>query len=198
MENYKPNSFLSKEKTRSEKQVDRVIAGTAKVKKKSDLQKLAGSILSEDVGHVKTYLLMDVLLPAVKKAILDIVTNGTDMLLYGEGGRKKKSSETKVSYQSYYAKPQKDYADRPSRRDIYDFDNLLFETREDAQMTLDSLMEIASSYDSASVSDLYDLAGVDIENTAAANYGWTNLAGSKIVPADGGYILKLPKPIPIV
>lgn len=197
MENYKPNSFLSKEKdVKSEKKVKKAITGVAKVKEKSNLQKLIGMFISEDIGNVKSFIIMDVIIPAAKKAILDVITNGTDMLLYGDSGRKKQTTGSKASYQSYYAKPQNTYSNRKTQN-VYDFDNLLFETRDDANSVLDSLQEIINNYNAASVADLYDLSDVTIENTAAENYGWSNISDSKVVRVPEGYVLKLPKPSPI-
>ena len=106
MEEYKPNSHKSKEEQKDlvpEKRVEKVISGTVKPKKKSEMQKFADVFISEDVNNVKSYIVMDVLVPAIKKAISDIVTNGIDMILYGEAGKSKKNSTaSKVSYQKYY------------------------------------------------------------------------------------------------
>ena len=93
MEEYKPNSHRSKEERKEsipEKHVEKVISGTVKPKKKSEMQKFADVFISEDVNNVKSYIVMDVLVPAIKKAISDIVTNGIDMILYGEAGKSKK------------------------------------------------------------------------------------------------------------
>ena len=97
MEQYGPNSHKSKEAQKegaasSDKKVEKVISGSAKPKKKGEMQKFADVFISEDVGNVKSYILMDVLVPAIKKAISDIVTNGIDMILYGETGRTRKAS----------------------------------------------------------------------------------------------------------
>lgn len=93
MEEYKPNSHKSKEEQKNlvpEKRVEKVISGTVKPKKKSEVQKFADVFISEDVNNVKSYIVMDVLVPAIKKAISDIVTNGIDMILYGEAGKSKR------------------------------------------------------------------------------------------------------------
>ena len=73
MAEYKSNSNRSKEQS-SDKKVEKVISGNAKVKKRS--------ALSDDIQNIKSYVVMDVLIPAAKKAISDIVTNGIDMILY--------------------------------------------------------------------------------------------------------------------
>ncbi len=204
MEEYKPNSHKSKEAQKEEasppdKKVEKVISGSAKPKKKGEMQKFADVFISEDVVNVKSYILMDVLVPAIKKAISDIVTNGIDMILYGETGRTRKaSSGTKVSYGKYYDREPDRRRDRPvSSRGGYDYDDIVFETRGDAEKVLDSMNDIISQYGVVSVLDLYDLADVSTDNYAANKYGWTDISGCKAIRVRDGYILKLPRALPL-
>lgn len=202
MEDYKPNSHAYKEAQKealSEKKVEKVILGTAKTKKKNEIRKLADVFISEDVGSVKSYILLDVLVPAIKKAISDIVTNGIDMILYGGSGRgKKKSDGSKVSYGSYYDSPssRKD-SNYLKARSGFDYDEIVFDTRGDAEAVLDAMNEIISSYGVVSVGDLYDLASVSTNNYAVNKYGWSDIEGCRAIRVRDGYILKLPKPYPL-
>ena len=74
-----PNSHKYKaenqNKPGTEKKVEKVINGTAKVRKKTEARKFADIFISEDVSNVKEYIFMDVLVPGIKKAISDIVVN---------------------------------------------------------------------------------------------------------------------------
>lgn len=202
MDNYKPNSHRVKEAERDsnvpEKKVEKVISGTAKSKKKGEMQKFADVFISEDVGNVKSYIIMDVLIPAVKKAISDVVTNGIDMILYGEAGKSKKSpNSSKISYRAYYDKEndrKREYSSTPRG---FDYDNLLFETRGDAEAVLDAMNDIITQYGVVSVADLYDLANMDNDNYSTNKYGWTNIQGCKTVRVRDGYILKLPRAMPL-
>mgnify|MGYP004450855969 CR=1 FL=1 len=83
MENYPSNSHKAREEV-AEKKVEKVVSGKTSTKKKSGMRKLSDTFLSEDVSNVKSYIFSEVLLPAAKKLVSDIVTNGIDMLLYGE------------------------------------------------------------------------------------------------------------------
>ena len=83
MENYPSNSHKAREEV-AEKKVEKVVSGKTSTKKKSGIRKLSDTFLSEDVSNVKSYIFSEVLLPAAKKLVSDIVTNGIDMLLYGE------------------------------------------------------------------------------------------------------------------
>lgn len=202
MENYKPNSHRSreeqKEKAAEKKPVEKAVTGAVKVKKKNEIRKFADVFISEDVANVKTYIISDVLIPAAKKAISDIVTNGIDMLLYGETGHsKKRSVADRISYNKYYD-------DRSGRRDYsaartrtgYSYDDVILESRGEAEHVLDLMNELIETYGIASVGDLYDLVGITGEYTDQ-KYGWTNLRNAEPIRVKDGYMLKLPKAIPI-
>lgn len=200
MEEYKPNSRKSKEESASEKKIERVISGSAKPKKKNDIQKLADVFISEDVGNVKSYIIMDVLIPAIKKAVSDIVTNGIDMILYGESGRTKSgSTASKVSYRNYYEKPneRRSTYNSSASRGGFDYEDIIFNTRGDAETVLDAMNEVISRYGVISVADLYDLSDVSMDNYTANKYGWTDISGCKTVRVRDGYILKLPRALPL-
>ena len=194
MEDYESNSDKARQEQQSEKKVEAVITGAAKTRKKGEMQKFA------DVNNVKSYILMEVIVPAVKKAISDIVTTGIDMILYGEAGRSKKNgTASKVSYRNYYDQG----ADRVragsagNRRNTPDYDDILFDTRGDAEAVLDAMNDIISQYGTVSVSDFYDLARVPNDNFTMNRYGWTNIGGATAVRVRDGYILKLPRAIPL-
>ena len=60
-------------------------------------------------------------------------------------------------------------------------------------MRMDELIE---KFKVASVADLYDLVGVSCDYTAN-NYGWTNLRNASVVRVRDGYLLKLPRALPL-
>jgi hypothetical protein len=204
MDEYRPNSHKSRDEKREappEKKIEKVISGEAKSKKKSDVQRFADVFIQEDVKNVKTYIFMDVLVPAIKKAISDIVRNGIDMILYGEADRgRKNANASKVSYGKYYESDnnrRREYTPVPARNN-YDFDDLLFETRGDADAVLEAMNDIISQYGVVSIADLYDLANVTTNNYTAAKYGWTNIPTNLTpVRVRDGYILKLPRALPL-
>lgn len=197
MEDYKSNSDKARQEQQSEKKVEAVITGAAKTRKKGEMQKFADVFIAEDANNVKSYILMEVIVPAVKKAISDIVTTGIDMILYGEAGRSKKNgTASKVSYRNYYDQGA-DRVRAGNRRNTPDYDDILFDTRGDAEAVLDAMNDIISQYGTVSVSDFYDLARVPNDNFTMNRYGWTNIGGATAVRVLDGYILKLPRAIPL-
>ena len=81
-----PNShrYKAEQAKASEKKVQKIVSGNVKTRKKSEMSKFKDTIFAEDVNSVKSYLFIDVIIPAIKKAIFETVTNGVDMMLYGE------------------------------------------------------------------------------------------------------------------
>lgn len=194
MENYPSNSHKAREEV-AEKKVEKVVSGKTSTKKKSGIRKLSDTFLSEDVSNVKSYIFSEVLLPAAKKLVSDIVTNGTNMLLYGEI-KNKKGNSSKVSYSRYYDDRSRDYRS-PVVRNIFDYDEIIFETRGDAEAVLDAMYDILNQYKVVSVAELYDLANITTHNYTCNNYGWIDLRGSSVVRVRDGYILKLPRALAI-
>lgn len=198
MEEYKPNSHKSKEEQQAEKKVEKVVSGSVKARKKSEIQKFADVFIQEDAQKVKSYILMDVLVPAVKKAISDIVTNGVDMILYGETGQtKKRGSASKVSYRSYYEK-RDDRRDHSSGRTRtgYDYDDIVLDNRGETEEVLSRMDELIAAYGLVSVADFYDLVGITGSYTDN-KYGWTDIRSASVVRVRDGYMIKLPRALPL-
>lgn len=202
MESCPSNSHKAREEntlsSQKKKQITKVTKGTVRTKKKNEMSKLGNMFISEDASKVKSYILMDVLVPTIKKAISDIVKNGVDMILYGEVGQnKKRTYASTVSYRDYYDNGSRSVSrfDDPSRartRVGYNFDDIILETRGEAEEVLSSMDELIETYGSVSVADMYDLVGISCEYTDN-KYGWKNIRTAEPVRVRDGYMLKLPR-----
>lgn len=200
---YKPNSHKYREaqaKAQAEKrEITKVVNGKAKVKKKNELHKLADVFISEDVKNVKSYVFNDVLVPAIKKAISDIVRDGIDMILYGDtGGRGRRSSGSNyVSYRNYSdRRDDRGARPEPRQRSRFDMDEILYESRGEAEAVLTHMCDTIERYGLVTVSDMYDMS--DLEQPYTGNkYGWTNVRTAEVMRVRDGYVIKLPKAMPI-
>lgn len=191
---YKPNSHRYKEDQKEpKKKVEKVVKGTVKTKKKS---KIGNAFISEDANNVGSYIVMDVLVPTIKKAIVDIVTDGINMVFFGGEGRSKSNSNAGyVSYRNYSDSNRgKHYSSSYTRPYIYD--DIILETRGEAEEVLARMDELIDMYDVVSVADLFDLVGKSCQYTDN-NYGWTNIRNAEVVRTRHGYEIKLPKALPI-
>lgn len=200
-EEYKSNSHRSKE-GRTEaltdrNKVEKVVHGRVRTKPKSGVSKITDVFISEDAANVKSYIVMDVLVPAVKKAISDIVRDGIDMILYGESrGRKSSSASGYVSYRDYSRSDDRDRFRDSRSRSSYAHDDIILDSRGEAEEVLTRMDELIDTYGNVSVADLYDLVGKSSEYTDN-KYGWTNIRNAEPIRVRDGYMLKLPKALPI-
>lgn len=202
-ETYQPNSRKFKEEQREaaaeKKKIEKVVTGTVKAKK-NGLRKVTDIFISEDAKNVKSYIFMDVLVPAIKKAVSDIVRDGIDMILYGgTNGGKRETNASKISYRNYYDRRDSDrrYSSDSNRtRTSYSYDDIVLQYRGEAEDVLTRMSEIIESYGVVSVMDLYDLVGIT-GNYTDNKYGWTNISNASVERVRDGYMLKLPRALPI-
>lgn len=206
MDDYKPNSNRFKETQKKEesatqeKKVEKVVTGVVKTKKKSKFNQMMDGFISEDAKNVKSYVFGEVLIPAIKKAISDIVTDGIDIILYGESrGRNKRSAADRVSYRNYY--DDRGRGSRMNERQAimaagYSYDDIILSSRGEAEDVLARMDELMDTYGLVRVADLYDLVGIT-GNYTDNKYGWTNIRNADIVRVRDGYMIKMPRAVPI-
>lgn len=195
---YQPNSHKAKKEAAQKppKDIQKVISGGVKSKEQPMAKKMAKSFLADDISNVKSYILLDVLIPTIKEAISQIIKNGSDMLIFGDvkpiGGRKGGYNYNGITSgkSSIVSSPHR----TANRRAMHDFREVTFETRSDAMEVLSQLNELIENYGSATVEDFYIFIG---EGKTAKytdrKWGWTNLEGRNIERVlGGGYMIDLP------
>lgn len=178
------------------KRAEKIVRGRVKTKK-NEIRKLTDIFISEDAANVKSYIVWDVLVPSIKKALYDIVVNSLDMSLFGgRGGRR--SVADKVSYHDYGSASRRDDRSYSRSRTTsgYSYDDIILETRGEAEAVLSRMDEIMEEYEIVRVADLYDLVGITGEHTDN-KYGWTNIRNAEIERVRDGYRIKMPRALPI-
>lgn len=206
MDNYKPNSNRYNElkaqqsiEEANNKKLESVVSGNVSMRKKTTLKKVADIFFQKDINDVKSYLIMDVLIPEIRDALYNLVMNGLDMMLYdGKRTRKSSSNTMRVNYSAKYNNqtsiPETSNSS-PRTKSGLNFDDVVFDDRMDAEEVLNQMLNIIEQYDSVSVADFCELAGIPGEYTDR-KYGWTSLGAAEVKRiSGGGYILKLPRVI---
>ena len=168
----------------------------ANIKKQS---KYKGAIINEDAGKMKDWLILDVLIPAGKKLVHDIVANGIDILLYGTGGKptgtRRDSNVSRISYRSYYDEPRREplrETRNNSRSDI------IVSSMREGEELLSAAQDVIDMYQNISIADLMELADPNIQTEYTDNYyGWKDLRGARVVPVRDGYLVDMPRAIPL-
>lgn len=187
------------EKSSLEKK-EKIISSTAIQRKTTNRTRLMDLFIKEDVDSVMGYVVSDMIIPGIKYIFLDSLS----MILTGEpvtrgrrSGGTGRRSEGRASYEDYYKKDrgERTYNARNLRDDL-DIGSIVVETRGDAELVMDYLIEQIDRYNVATVGDLYDAVGITMEYTSRGrDYGWTSAEGfRKPYRVRDGYVLDLPRP----
>lgn len=199
------------EKAPAKKEVVRVTKNKAVLRKKPLRRKFIDAFRPEDnVGFVE-HMLIDTLVPSIKDAVADASSEMIYNLLGTSGvGRRSRRRSSGGGYTSYNrmssgrsrGRRDRDDDDRRGRRDrddrrdrpADDAREVVLDTRVEAEEVLDSLIELASKYDFATMRDLLSLIG-EPHNPTHEDWGWSDLRGARIHPVGrDGYLLDLPRP----
>lgn len=176
-----------------------------KVKKSLIGRLISGVAGPEGLPGIGAYVNEEIIKPAIKNIIVDAVTSGINMVMYGDRGhaphrsrhaqgRGRNDYRPSVNYGSSHRNSgvSAEPAERMvrARGDVVDY---VIASRNDASHVLTSLIEYADAYESVSVADYYDLIGVKTVYSDN-NIGWTlaTINRATIVAAQGGWIIKFP------
>lgn len=195
----------------NEKKVERVVDHDVVVKKRGFLDQLLEAFIPEGSTSISDFIVSELIMPTFKKGVSDItnhaanaardaIVDGIEILLYGETRNRSKSVMPRVSYNRYYPRETgpiaAEYAKKARFNDGFYLDDVIVQTRGEAESVLTMMEELISVYGSVSVSDFYDMLDITCPYTNFS-YGWTNLSNSSIVRVSEGYLIKLPKATPL-
>jgi hypothetical protein len=166
-------------------------------RRKSITRSIKQTFFSEDTKNVFQYVVMEVLVPAAKSMIQDMVTQGIEMFLFGEGGssrkRRDRGEKSMVSYSKMYDRGE-DRRYATSRHDRFGLEDIFFADGEEASDVLRDMCDTLEKYDQLSVADYFDMAGIDGATHAHAKWGWTSLKRAKCTHTRNGWAIILPNP----
>lgn len=197
--NSKKEKAQKKESPPPPKKVESVVTGDVTRRRKSAWFRAKESIISEDTGSVGQYVVLEVLLPAFKNMLSDAVSKGVDALLFGESSRIRPSRGDRpggtINYTSMARARRVEPVYgviSPRGRAQHDFNDVILQTRGEAEDVLEGLRQLVDQYQVATVQDFYSLVGIT-GTFADEKWGWYNLQGAGIRPVRGGYLIVLPR-----
>jgi len=180
------------------KKKGKIIKGKTVARKKSLGRRLSETFLGDTLSNVISYAMYEVLIPAAKSTVSDMVSGGVERLLFGSNNRDSRSRRDKgrsfTSYSSYYKQDNKRERDTSRNRARHDMDDIILETRGEAEEVLSQLVDMIEDYGMVTVADFYDLVGIT-GNFTDNKYGWENLSRADIRRVRDGYLIDLPRPI---
>lgn len=187
------------------KKVERVVQGEV-VRRKTPLgRRMSQNLLGGDAQSVWGYVFGEVLIPAARDMIADAVSGGVERMIFGDSAspsRRSRSRGGSNRYQTDYNSVTRgrSYREEPRRevsrksRSNHDFDEIVLETRVEAEEVLDRMEDMIDKYDHVSVADFYELCGVS-SNYTDNKWGWFQLNGANVSRTrGGGYLVSLPRP----
>lgn len=186
----------------SEEPAPKVIRGKIIRRKKSLGDKIKDTFIGgESQKGVLSYLAHEVLIPALKDIVFDVIHQGVERTLYSDGGRLssrrsgyRPNGSNRINYSRYSSDRDREWRREvsPRTRERHSFDDIILESREEAMDVLDEMSTKLEKYKSVSVADLYSILGVTSSYTDE-KWGWFSLREANIVPArGGGFLLVLP------
>lgn len=194
-----------------EKKIESVVTNEVEKRKKSLFKRFVSVFIGGDSKSVVQYVFTEVLIPQAKDMITEAASSGFERLIYGDNQQSRgyrRSSRTgytqgPTNYTRYAVRGNNPIG-RPSgesHRPVHQartqsVDDILLATRIEAETVLERLYDLLKEYESASVADLYSLVGLS-SNYTDQKWGWTDLHGSEVRRVRDGYILELPKAVPL-
>lgn len=182
-----------------EKKVTPVVRTSAVRRKKPVGRRFAETFFGGgDARSVWGFVFLDVLLPGAQEIFLDGLYTGMERMILGESrGRSRRGLHRRDSHTPYHRANKEDPRDRQlSRRarSSHNFDEVLLNSRAEAEEVLDGLYTLIEKYEVATVADMYDLADIQ-SNYQDSKWGWEDLRGARVVRTrGGGWLLDLPRP----
>lgn len=176
------------------------------------------ALFENDLKTVGTELIYEVMIPKAKDIVADLFISGIEKAIYGDdagssrshysgySGYSSQAPTRRASYDAYYDQRNGRYytpESTVSRRPKVRWDRIVMVSRPKAIELLDSLRADIRRYNYVTVLDLYDYVtdvdeelGTQIDSEFTDNnIGWYNLDRVPIEAVQGGYWLKLPKPV---
>lgn len=190
----KPNSHKYRdtqaEKRKREKLSPVVKNGGVVSTKKPLRQKFTETFMSEDMGDIKNYILMDLIIPGIKNVALDIL----ETAFFGTKSQRRFGNDSRTDYRSKYdskkqGRERYERDDRRSRRDDrLDYRNIVLLNRSDAESVIDQLHRRIDKYGAVSIAELFDLID-EPSNYNDNNWGWTDERDIGIRRVSRGYLI---------
>ena len=184
-----------------EKKIEKVISGTAKTKQKSGVSKVTNALFAEDIKSVIPFVIDEYVIPIFKKGMYEAFNAVLETMIYGKDGRPRKrnsSDNGKPSYQGYYDKNKDRERGIPASRSWSDYeaDDIWLEDRGDAEAVLWRMRDYLEEYGTVSVAEAKQFAGLKYEYTDN-KYGWTDLRSAYVSRIRDGYLIVLPRAVPL-
>lgn len=201
---YQGNSNKDKEPNVDlpKKDLEKVVTGNVIVKPKTIRSRIKGIFFGGDIDSAASYVVSEVLLPALRNLVVETVSRGTDRLIYGESANRRRpgSYSPRVQYnnpinrggssQSRAYLPDQKPTDRWTQN-RKSFEDVIVGSKSDADTVVERLIDIVDMYEVVSVAELYELLGLPSSHVDN-KWGWTHLSSIEVRQVREGWRIGFP------
>lgn len=201
-----PSNSKSTPPSAAPRKAEKVVVGEVTSRPKTLGKRLRDAVIGGDSRSAFQYVIREVIIPQAKDMLAEATTQAIERFIFGEsrtGHRRPSGRTVGTTYTNYNRYSER--GNRPIGRSIReerptislrsnDLDDLIFESRADAQAVLEQMYDFLEEYQLVSVADLMTMIDKSSTHTDQ-KWGWESLQGSEIRTTRGGYLLILPKPV---
>lgn len=181
--------------------------GTVIQKKPNIFKRTARSMVADDVQNVGDFVVTDILVPALRNLLYDVIVGGAGRTIFGNAAARRPGVNPGLFGTAQNLKTAYHAASSPAAAPVqpgmskqaqarFDFSEISLTDHSEALYIIELLKSRVASYGTATVADLYDLLG----HTGAftdQNWGWNDLSMAKVQQNRAGFVLDLPHPLPL-
>lgn len=174
-----------------------VVRNKASIRKKTFGDKIRGEFFEGEVDSIGEHVLNNILIPAIKDTIYNVIDGAISGLFYGNSRGNKYSSSQNRNYTSYSRPSQtrNQYRAQPerggTRAPVYEY-----QCEDDALDVLERMNDILGESYFCTLAD-YIVASGDNPDAYDYAWGWDDLRTAIVKRSRNGYFyIDLPRPIP--
>lgn len=188
--NSKINSPSAQAQPKQREKLQPVVSGKAAIQKESFGEKVKKMFVPADVKDMKSYALNQLIIPGIKSWIISMI----ELAFWGQTRRSSKPGQTNYSYISSSQNYQSPAPMNQKDRATHNFRNIIFESYDDAEAVIGTLLDLVERYGAATVADFYDACGQE-SDWASENWGWRSFQKLNSRAVRGGYVIDIQPPI---
>jgi len=188
-----------------EKKQEKIIVGEVVQRKKRLRRRFVEAFFGDEgVENAVESFVTEILVSAFKSMVSDTVgqfsnalRDGSDKFLYGTTRRTITTARGPYTSYNGISRQRPAYNQISDKaRTLHDFDDVILESRGEAEDVLDRMRELIAQFDVATVADFYDLVGIT-SNFTEDKWGWTDLRSARVTHVRGGYLISMPRTQPV-
>lgn len=192
------DSLVNKDVSQDTKKIDYTAPKGKVTLKKSKMNSLGKSVIQGSITDAITLAFTELIIPAGRDLLFNVVTSVSQTLIYGES--EPPSTSNRVNRIPYSSISNYNRVGRPTSR-VQKIrqrpeDGFIFERKSDADTIIEELREACDSFGVVTVQALYEICDKTAPYTAN-KYGWMNLDDARVERTRDGYVLKLPRSMPL-